>query len=47
MTRGAIMAQREATAQREERLRNSDERGWSRRKMQEPTMGMRGNGWRS
>jgi hypothetical protein len=41
------MAQREATAQREERSRNSDERGWSGRKTQQPTMGVRGDGWRT
>ncbi len=34
----------EATAQRGERPCNSDERQWSGRKMQQPTMGGRGNG---
>ncbi len=38
-------AEREVTVQREERPRNSDERGWSGRKTQQATMGVRGNGW--
>ncbi len=47
MNRGARMALREAMAQREERPCNRDERGWSGRKTQQPTMGVRGDGWQS
>jgi hypothetical protein len=44
-TGGARKAEREVMMQREERPRNSDERGWSSRKTQQPTIGVRGNGW--
>jgi hypothetical protein len=43
-TRGLREAKREAAAKHEERPHNSNERQWSRRKMQQPTMGRRGNG---
>jgi hypothetical protein len=43
-TRGLREAVQEATAQPEARPRNSNERQWSRRKMQKPTMGGLGTG---
>jgi hypothetical protein len=46
-TRGTRKVEREAMAQCEERPYNSDERGWSGQKTQQPTMGVRGDGWRS
>jgi hypothetical protein len=44
-TRGAREEEEEAKAQREERPCNSDERGWSRRKTQQPTMEVIGDAW--
>jgi hypothetical protein len=47
-TRGMREAEQEATEQREERPCNSNERGWSGWKTQQPTMGGRGDeGWQS
>jgi hypothetical protein len=46
--RGAREVEREAMAQHEERPRNSNDRGQSGWKTQQPTMGRRGSGgWQS